>query len=75
MSSPKSIPSKLNANSDLVSCEPQNEHLYITAVLFKADIEIDGRLIAEVGPVTFPSPIQCETFKPSSAGQVAYFEQ
>ena len=75
MSSPKSIPSKLNVDSSAVTCLEQNEHLYITAVLFKADIEIDGTAITDVGPVTFPSPIQCLTFTPSSAGQVAYFEQ
>lgn len=75
MSDPKSIPSKLNVDASPVVCLAQNEHIYITAVLFKGDIEIDGRVIVGVGPVTFPSPIQCETFTPSSAGQIAYFEQ
>ena len=50
-------------------------YLYITALLSANTVTIDGLVCSAVGPLGFSSPIQCTTFTPSAAGQVAYYEQ
>ena len=89
MATSHTIPSKINTQAAVaVTATPAAaapwetgevprgpSYLYITALLQAADVEIDGLTCSSVGPVGFSSPIQCTTFTPVNAGQVAYYEQ
>jgi hypothetical protein len=79
MASPKTIPSKLCAAGAVVPSSDGSEvnitRLYITAILKAGTTVIDGVSVASAGPVSFPSPIVCDTFTAAGAGEVAYYEQ
>ena len=78
MASPKTIPSKLCASGAVTpeaSGTTKPNRLYITAILKAGTTVIDGVSVASAGPVSFPSPILCDTFTAAGAGEVAYYEQ
>jgi hypothetical protein len=70
MATPKTIPSKLNANTTIVA--PEGRHLYITGILKSHDIIIDGITIGNSHEMSFASPIQCRTFT-GDVGHIAYY--
>jgi hypothetical protein len=78
MASPKTIPSKLCAAGAVTpeaSGTTRPNRLYITAILKAGTTVIDGVSVASAGPVSFPSPILCDTFTAAGAGEIAYYEQ
>jgi hypothetical protein len=74
MATPKSIPCKFNTAASQVSAS-SGKKIYITGLLKSGGLTIDGVSIGTVGPVNLSSPICCDTFTPTAAGQVAYFEK
>ena len=74
MSTPKSIPSRINIEENVVppSHIPRCA-LYITAILYPGPIKIDG-IETDVSPLSLPSPIFCHSFT-AGIGQVAYYYQ
>jgi len=77
MATPKEIPSKVNTAGSTVTASPGNA-LFITALLVSdtLTVTIGGTSTdcGSPGPVALPSPIQCSSFSPNVAGQVAYYE-
>jgi hypothetical protein len=74
MATPKSIPSKINTTTAQVVADARNR-LYITAILAAANLEIDGNTANGLGPIQLSSPIVCDSFNPSQAAQIAYYEK
>lgn len=74
MATPKSIPSKINTTTDQVVAAGDNR-LYITAILAKANLDIDGSAANDLGPIQLSSPIICKSFDPASIAQIAYYEE
>ena len=78
MATPKEIPSKVNTAGSRVTASAGNS-LYIIGCLKVGTLTIDisGSDIScgLVGPVAIPSPIECRSFIPAAAGQIAYYEQ
>ena len=78
MATPKEIPSKVNTLAARVTAAAGNS-LYIVGCLKAGALTIDisGADIScgAVGPVAIPSPIECRSFVPAAAGQIAYYEQ
>lgn len=78
MATPKEIPSKVNSAASKVAPAAGNS-LYVVGCLKAGNLTvvIKGSTIncGSVGPVAFPSPIECESFTPAAIGQVVYYEQ
>ena len=78
MATPKEIPSKVNSSTAKVEASAGNS-LYIVGCLKANDLTVVIKGVSincgSVGPVAFASPIECDSFTPTSAGQVAYYEQ
>jgi len=86
MANLRTISSSINASATVsVPKQPDNYQpfIYITAILRAGtitDLVTPTNTISlggggSVGPVAFPSPLQCSSFTAQFAGQVAYYVQ
>lgn len=74
MSTPKSIPSRINLEENVLPpAHVERCGLFITAFLYGGPITIDG-VQTDVSPLSLPSPIFCHSFS-AGLGQVAYYYQ
>ena len=70
MSSPKDIPSILNATETVTA--PSGRNIYITAILKGHVLTIDSLEVSNNHVGSFSSPIKCASFS-GEVGHVAYY--
>jgi hypothetical protein len=82
----RTIPSEINTSAAIAgtpaASQPweqgtlprDTQYVYITAILKSTNITINTTALTSIGPVSFPSPIQCTGFAGATVGAVAYFK-
>ena len=74
MSSPKEIPSKVNATIGLLKAAV-GKSIHIVGLLGAGSLTVDGVSFGTTGPASLFSPIKCNSCTTTHTGQIAYYEQ